>query len=119
MKQRGDIWEATADLGVSQVVPLTETAMEPETPGISSRAVPVNGVRWAVVHYEPGVLREEWCDVGHSGFVIEGEIVYEFQDGRAPLSAQAEQGFTLASGSGHRGRAGLRGVRLFLIDRAG
>ena len=103
----------------SQIVPLSETALEPEAPGINSRAVPVNGVRWAVVQYDPGVLREEWCDEGHSGFVIEGEVVYEFEDGRPALTVRAEQGFTLAAGPGHRGRASSEGVRLFLIDRAG
>lgn len=103
----------------SRVVPFTETAIEPEAPGIASRAVPVNGVRWAVVQYEPGVLREEWCHEGHSGFAIEGEVVYEFEDGRPALTVRAEQGFTLADGNGHRGRAGPEGVRLFLIDRAG
>jgi hypothetical protein len=103
----------------SQVVPFGDAAMEAEAPGIRSRAVPVNGVRWAVVSYEPGVLREEWCDEGHSGFVIDGEVVYEFKDGSPELRVQAEQGLMLSAGSGHRGRAGPEGVRLFLIDRAG
>lgn len=101
----------------SQIVPFSETALEPQAPGIAARAVPINGVRWAVVQYEPDILREQWCHEGHSGFVIEGEVVYEFEDGRQPLAAHAAQGFTLAGGSGHRGRSGPNGVRLFLIDR--
>lgn len=102
-----------------QIVPFAATASEPEAPGIASRAVQVNGVRWAVVQYEPGVLREEWCDEGHSGYVLEGAVVYEFQDGRPALAVRGGDGFTLPDGSGHRGRAGADGVRLFLIDRAG
>jgi len=101
-----------------QIVPFPVTAREPEAPGIASRAVEVNGVRWAVVEYEPGVLREEWCDAGHSGYVTDGEVVYEFQDGRPPLAVREGEGFTLPDGSAHRGRAGSAGVRLFLIDRA-
>ena len=102
-----------------QIVPFAATALEPEAPGIASRAVEVNGVRWAVVQYEPGVLREEWCDEGHSGYALEGEVVYEFQDGGPALAVRAGEGFTLPDGSGHRGRAGADGVRLFLIDRPG
>jgi len=93
--------------------------LEPEAPGIASRAIEVNGVRWALVEYEPGVLRKEWCTDGHSGFVFEGEITYELADGTGPMSLSAGEGFTLPDGGGHRGRAGPDGVRLFLIDRAG
>ncbi len=102
-----------------QIVPFPATPSEPEAPGIASRAVQVNGVRWALVEYEPGVLREEWCDEGHSGYALDGEVEYEFQDGRPPLAVRAGEGFTLPDGSGHRGRAGAAGARLFLIDRAG
>jgi hypothetical protein len=102
-----------------QIVPFPATASEPEAPGIASRAVQVNGIRWALVEYEPGVLREEWCDEGHSGYALDGEVEYEFQDGRPPLAVRAGEGFTLPDGSGHRGRAGATGARLFLIDRAG
>jgi hypothetical protein len=102
----------------SQVVPFHETALAPEAPGIASRAVVVGGVRWAVVQYEPGVLREEWCDEGHSGYVVDGDVAYEFRDGRPALEVRAGEGFKLAEGSGHRGRAGAGGACLFLIDRA-
>ena len=57
-----------------EVVPFPATAFEPEAPGIASRAVEVNGVRWAIVQYEPGVLREEWCEEGHSGYVLDGAV---------------------------------------------
>jgi hypothetical protein len=102
-----------------EVVPFPATTFEPEAPGIASRAVQVNGVRWAIVQYEPGVLREEWCDEGHSGYVLDGMVRYEFQDGRTALAVYEGEGFTLPDGSGHRGRAGTDGARLFLIDRAG
>jgi hypothetical protein len=101
-------------------VPFATARLEPEAPGIASRAIEVDGVRWALVEYEPGVLREEWCTEGHSGYVLEGEIAYELADERAPLTLRAGDGFTLPDGGGgHRGRAGPEGARLFLIDRAG
>jgi hypothetical protein len=110
---------AKTEPGESRIVPFTGTPPQPEAPGIASRAVMVNGVRWALVEYESGVLRDEWCEEGHSGFVLDGEVAYEFQDGAPTLTARAGQGFMLTRGTGHRGRAGPDGVRLFLIDRAG
>ncbi len=104
----------------SRMVPFRTTDLRPEAPGIASRAIAVNGVRWAVVEYGPGVLREEWCEEGHSGFVLAGEIEYEFQSpDHAALALREGDGFTLAEGTGHRGRSGAHGVRLFLIDREG
>jgi len=92
--------------------------LEPEAPGIASRATRLGGVRWALVAYEPGVLREEWCEDGHSGYVVAGSVTYEFDDGRAPLRVGEGEGLALGDGVAHRGRAGAEGARLFLIDRA-
>jgi quercetin dioxygenase-like cupin family protein len=103
----------------SRPVDLAAQSLEPEAPGIASRALDVNGVRWALVEYEPGVLREEWCLEGHSGLVLEGGLTYEFQDGGEPLVLKQGDAFTLADGEAHRGTAGPDGARLFLIDRAG
>lgn len=102
-----------------QTVDFEAQSHEPEAPGISSQAIVVNGVRWALVEYEPGVLREEWCLEGHSGYALAGDVTYEFSDGRAPVHVRAGAGFSLPAGSGHRGRAGDQGARLFLIDRPG
>jgi hypothetical protein len=118
-----DITPSTQDASPSgaqaRTVDFAAHEQEPEAPGIASRAVDVNGVRWALVEYQPGVLREEWCDEGHSGYVLDGEVLYEFSDGRDALHVRAGEGFSLPDGSAHRGRAGDRGARLFIIDRAG
>ena len=67
---------------------VTFTALDPapEAPGIASETTQIGGHRWARVRYEPDVLREEWCDEGHEGFVLEGTITYEFQDGSERLA---------------------------------
>jgi hypothetical protein len=97
-----------------------DAPLEPECPGIASRAIDLAGTRWAIVEYEPDVLREEWCTEGHSGYVLAGEVTYELADGGAPLRLTAGDGFSLPDGGGgHRGRSGPDGARLFLIDRAG
>ena len=106
-------------MGTHQRIEFEGESLEPEAPGIASRAIDVNDVRWAVVEYEPGVLREEWCLEGHCGYVLEGEVTYEFENGDEPLRIAAGQGLMLPDGAGHRGRAGDSGARLFIIDRAG
>jgi quercetin dioxygenase-like cupin family protein len=84
---------------------------------IHSRAAEALGQRWAIVEYEAGAARQEWCTDGHRGYVLAGQIEYEFDDGSAPLAVEQGQGFFLAAGTGHRGRnPGDTPTRLFLID---
>jgi quercetin dioxygenase-like cupin family protein len=88
-----------------------------DQPDIHSRAAKALGQRWAIVEYEPAAAREEWCTDGHRGYVLSGQIEYEFDDGTARLRVEAGQGFYLAAGTGHRGRnPGDSTTRLFLID---
>lgn len=90
---------------------------EEEGPGIRALVGHAAGSRWAVVEYGPGAGREEWCTDGHRGYVIQGRIEYELDDGSEPLRLEQGQGFVLAAGTGHRGRnPGDEPVRLFLID---
>ena len=102
-------------------VPFGEMEWTEDAPGIRARETEVDGARWAVVEYDEGVGREEWCEEGHRGYVVEGEIVYEFDDGREPLRASEGEAFllppaTLGAGA-HRGRNLSSGpTRLFLID---
>jgi hypothetical protein len=85
--------------------------------GVTDREVDVGGTRWALVEYSPGSGREGWCDVPHSGYVVAGEITYDFEDGREPLTFGAGEGFALPTSPGHRGRNdGAEPARLFIID---
>ena len=108
-------------MGEPRNVPFSELEWTDDAPGIQARETEVEGKRWAVVEYGEGVYREEWCEEGHRGFVISGEIEYQFDDRREPLRASQGEAFllppaTLGSGA-HRGRntAG-EPTRLFLID---
>ncbi len=90
---------------------------EAEAPGIWSRATAVEGARWAVVEYEPGAARHEWCGDGHRGYVLAGMVEYEFADGRPSLRVAADRAFRLPPAPPHRGRnVGPGTARLFLID---
>lgn len=104
-----------------RTVPFGELDWADDAPGIQAREAEVGGARWAIVEYGVGAGREEWCEEGHRGYVVRGEIEYEFDDGRKPLRASEGEAFLLPparSGAGaHRGRNLASGpTRLFLID---
>jgi hypothetical protein len=98
-----------------RLVALASAEWSQDEAGIRSRSAEVHGQRWAIVEYESGARRGERCTVGHWGFVLEGTIEYELDDGRLVVSQG--DGFRLAHGQGHRGRnRGPGTTRLFLID---
>ncbi|HEY1366757.1 MAG TPA: cupin domain-containing protein [Gaiellaceae bacterium] len=102
---------------MSNVVDFGAVEWEDEGPGIRAQATRAAGSRWALVEYGPGASREEWCTDGHRGYVVEGAIEYEFDDGSGPLGFRQGQGFVLSAGTGHRGRNPTDApTRLFLID---
>jgi len=102
-------------------VPFGDMVWTEDAPGIQAREAELEGTRWAIVEYEEGASREDWCEEGHRGYVIAGGIEYEFDDGRGPLRASDGEAFLLRPapfGSGaHRGRnMAPKSTRLFLID---
>ena len=104
-----------------RTVPFGEMGWTDDAPGIRARESEVNGTRWAIVEYGEGASREEWCEEGHRGYVVSGQIEYEFDDGRKPLRATQGEAFFLPSaplgGGAHRGRNLASGpTQLFLID---
>jgi quercetin dioxygenase-like cupin family protein len=100
-------------------IPFESLAWADDQADIRSRADRALGQRWAIVEYEPGAARGDWCLDGHRGYVLAGRIEYEFDDGSAPLLVEQGEGFFLAAGTGHRGRnPGAETTRLFLIDDA-
>lgn len=104
----------------SHRVPFVDTALAPEAPGISSRAIdlkrrPLGDRRVPARCAARGVVQR-----GSFRIRARGGIEYEFQRAdRGSLVLEQGDGFTLDEGSAHRGRAGSTGARLFLIDRAG
>jgi len=86
-----------------------------EAPGIHSRSTVLHGVRWALVRYEPGAERHEWCTDGHRGYVLHGAISYELAGGDH-LDVPNESAFWLPPGNRHRGVNGDAETLLFLVD---
>ena len=100
-----------------RAVRLSDTDWANDVTGIRDKAESVDGARWALVEYAEGASREEWCEEGHRGLVLEGEIEYEFSDGRERLRAATGHAFLLTTGVAHRGRNLADGpTTMFLID---
>jgi quercetin dioxygenase-like cupin family protein len=98
------------------VVPFDAEPWLEEAEGVQALVRKVDGARWAVVEYAPGSGRPEWCTIGHLGYVLSGEIEYEFQSGGS-IVAPAGHGFVLPGGDGHRGHNhGKEPARLLVID---
>ena len=88
-----------------------------DVPGITAQETHEQGRRWAIVEYGPHARREEWCLDGHAGFVLEGQVEYEFSEDTPPMLVTEGDAFTLATGRGHRGHNTRDSIaRLFLID---
>ena len=97
-------------------VAFDEHPWEQEAEGVRARVADVAGARWAMVEYSPGSGRPEWCDVGHRGYVVSGEITYELASGGAVV-ASTGQGFLLTSDDAHRGfNHGTVPALLLVID---
>ena len=98
------------------VVPFDAEQWLDEADGVRALVREVEGARWAVVEYTPGACRPEWCAIGHRGYVVSGEIEYEFGSGGS-ITARSGQGFVLPGGDRHRGRnRGRETARLLVID---
>jgi len=98
------------------VVPFAGQSWEQEAEGVRALVCQVDGVRWAIVEYAPGCGRPEFCEVGHEGYVISGEIEYEFASGGS-IVAKAGDGFVLPTDDLHRGiNRGTVPARLLVID---
>ncbi len=94
-----------------------DLAWEDDVAGIRDRASTVDSSRWAMVEYAADAARAEWCEDGHRGLVHDGEIEYEFGDGRDKLVLRTGDAFLLPSGVAHRGRNLAGGpTTMFLID---
>ena len=106
----------SSDPPLPRVVSFDEAAVEHD-PDVRDIEQVIDGVRWALVEYAPSAGRTKWCDSPHSGYVVDGELQYEFEDGSPEMRVAAGEAFRLPAAPGHRGRNdGSKPARLFIID---
>jgi quercetin dioxygenase-like cupin family protein len=91
-----------------------------EEPGVRARVDEAGGRRFALVEYAPGAGRAHWCEVGHEGYVLEGEVAFELAGHDEPLVVRAGQGFVLPERLPHlgRNRSADAPMRMLIVDTA-
>src|SRR4051794_33801810 len=87
-----------------EIVELDAVEWDEQLSGIRLKTLPAgDGTTWNRVTYAPGAVRDDvWCEKGHRGFVLEGSMSYEYQDGET-FSITAGNGFIVSPGRAHRG----------------
>ncbi len=59
-------------------IEFSKIAWEDSAPGICSKSYVRNGVKLRLLKLERGLSHPEWCETGHIGYVVEGEIEIDF-----------------------------------------
>jgi hypothetical protein len=60
---------------------LTQSTSAGEAGTASYRAVEIGDARIRMARYSSGYLSDHWCEQGHFGYVLEGEVALELKDG--------------------------------------
>jgi hypothetical protein len=63
----------------------------------------------------PGFQEQDWCQRGHTGYVIEGTLEIEFA-GKSKQSFSSGDAFLVSKGEEHKARTGSGSALLFLVD---
>jgi quercetin dioxygenase-like cupin family protein len=94
---------------------LTESSQSGETGSSSSRTMEAGSVRLRVVRYSPEFLADHWCDLGHLGYVLEGDVVIELRDG-SEYVVTAGMSFQIPSAKAPHRVASRGGARVLIVD---
>ena len=97
------------------ILDFSQREMKKNPDHTSVREIVVGNKHVEIVEYEENASHSDWCIAGHIGFVLDGEIMYELEDGE--LRILKGKGFLLPSGTRHRGHNVFPGItRFFLVD---
>jgi quercetin dioxygenase-like cupin family protein len=97
------------------ILDFSETELKKNPDHTGFREIFIRDKRVQIVEYEEDASHPDWCTAGHIGFVLEGEIMYELENGE--IHVPKGKGFFLPSGTRHRGHNVFLGItRFFLID---
>jgi quercetin dioxygenase-like cupin family protein len=95
-----------------------QMAWENTAPGARFKIFRQNGKQLRLVEFTNEFVEPAWCEKGHVGIVLAGELEVEFKDRvlRYPEGAA----IFIQSGQeyGHKARAVTSTVRLFLVEEA-
>mgnify|MGYP006271019447 CR=1 FL=1 len=93
-------------------------ALEWESPmtGVRHKYIDQNGIRLSLVEYSKE-MPLHWCEKGHYGYVIEGQMEIEYNDAR--MFYKPGDGIIIPDGPDHRhrGRTLTEKALIFFVER--
>jgi quercetin dioxygenase-like cupin family protein len=86
--------------------------------GVRHKFVDQNNLRLRLVEYSSG-MPPHWCEKGHYGYVIEGQMEIEYESGS--VKYEPGDGIFIPDGPDHRhrGRALTGKVLVFFVEKVG
>ena len=84
--------------------------------GVRHKDIDQNGIRMRLVEYTEE-MPLHWCEKGHYGYVIEGELEIEFENGK--VKYEKGDGIFIPDGPDHRhrGKALTEEALIFFIEK--
>ena len=97
-------------------VDLNSCHWEHSSPGMRVKRAALNGKQLRLIEIGPDFGEPDWCEAGHIGYVLEGEMEIHFEGGTERLAAG--DGLFIAGGSKHRHKSKAVSdlVRLILVE---
>ena len=97
-------------------IELEKFEWESPLPGVRSKAFRQNGKQLRLVEFTSDFVEPDWCEKGHAGIVLSGELDVEFKN--QVVRYPEGSAILIPSGpeSGHKARAVTSVVRLFLVE---
>lgn len=93
-----------------------ELQWESPLPGVRFKSFSRDGKKLRLVEFTSGFVEPHWCEKGHVGIVLSGELEIDFK-GEAVRYPQGTAIFIPPGGAhAHKGRAITPTVRLFLVE---
>jgi quercetin dioxygenase-like cupin family protein len=87
-------------------------------PGVRFKAVREGSKQVRLVEFTPEFVESDWCEKGHVGCVLSGELEVDFSGNVVHFSEGAALLIPPGSPHAHKARALTPVVRLFLVEEA-
>lgn len=100
------------------VFEFSKLAWEVAAPGARFKAFRQNGKQLRLVEFTNDFIEHDWCENGHIGIVLNGELEVEFKNQVLRYPEGAAILINAGSENGHKARSVTSVVRLFLVEEA-
>ncbi len=101
----------------TEAIPFASIPWSDKQPHLRVKSVIRGRQRFRLVRFGLGYVESGWCETGHVGYLIEGEIEIAFEDGIRTF--KQGDGLAIPDGVPHRHHATLQEATAFLVERFG